>query len=585
MDPRVALLALPSALVLVLLVAHSLVALPRARALAFWPAVLVYGVLRRLGVEWVTVEGLGGAQPYEIHDPLLPVFGVPSQELAGWAVVAYLGWWLGHRLARRFDAQAPPLFVQVLWASLFLAAVSWAVEAAAVAAGWWHWTLPVSNPLFLNVPFIGIVDWFFVGIDFLLPFLALTAAGRGLGAWRWATLLAFPLHFGSHLLIEPVAPWLPIPVFHLVHWLLLGGVLWLALRLPIADDAFAPPPGVLKRWLPAWGLALVVADLVVVDLVVAEQPLLLLSLLPLVTLAAVSLMRDRPAGKTSETVYVLKPFLLGCVAFTLIMLGFWLPAAWVSLIPPGVAGFVRRVRARRRGGRALALAALALLALLALRVHSTSALRQQALEAGLDEAIAARDRGDFGAAESTLAELAEEHPGTHAPSAFLAEIHYRRGRLEAARERYAEAVRIKSDYLEGYRHLAVIGLRLEDLAGAARHAEAGLEIAPGDLQLRYLARRAAGGDAGELAGEPTSGPEAAALAALAFEVGDLAGARELLDAAVERWPDEKTVHRRRVQAALAAKDLVAAARAARSWLDRHPDDPEARRAVLRLSGS
>ena len=57
-------------------------------------------------------------------------------------------------------------------------------------------------------PAIGIVDWFFVGIDFLLPFAAITAGWR----WRYATLLFFPAHFAGHLL--------PGIYLHLVHWAL-----------------------------------------------------------------------------------------------------------------------------------------------------------------------------------------------------------------------------------------------------------------------------------------------------------------------------------------------------------------------------
>ena len=59
MDSRILILAIPSALIFVALIWHSLAALPRRRAIAFWVAVILYGVLRGFGVRFVT-ETIGG---------------------------------------------------------------------------------------------------------------------------------------------------------------------------------------------------------------------------------------------------------------------------------------------------------------------------------------------------------------------------------------------------------------------------------------------------------------------------------------------------------------------------------------------
>src|SRR5687768_17269725 len=99
MDLRLLLLTVPSLAVLALLARHSARTLPRLRAAGFWAAVVGYGFIRSLGVKWVTEKGLGAPVPYEIREPLFPVLGVPLQEVAGWAIVAYLGWWLGYRFA------------------------------------------------------------------------------------------------------------------------------------------------------------------------------------------------------------------------------------------------------------------------------------------------------------------------------------------------------------------------------------------------------------------------------------------------------------------------------------------------------
>src|SRR5688500_13129778 len=188
MNTRLLVLAVPSAIVLASLVWHSLGAMSRRRAARFWLSVVAYGVLRGLGVRAVTAA-IGASFPYEIRGALLELAGVSAQEVAGWAVVAYLAWWIGDRFSRR--ARRPSLFLAVAWASLFLGAISWAIEAAAIGARWWHWTVPTVSRVFLNVPAIGIVDWFFVAIDFLLPFAVLTAPSMADVRWRYLSLLLF----------------------------------------------------------------------------------------------------------------------------------------------------------------------------------------------------------------------------------------------------------------------------------------------------------------------------------------------------------------------------------------------------------
>lgn len=514
MEPRVLILALPSLVVLALLVWHSWRSLPRRRALAFWVSVAVYGVLRGMAVAWVTREGLGASLPYQIREPLLSVFGVSLQEVAGWAIVGYLAWWLGERFARQ-EKKGPRLFLQVAWGCLFLGAISWAVEAAAIAVGWWHWTVPAGSEVLLRVPWIGLVDWFFVGTDFLLPFLVLTAPALAGRPVRFLALLLFPLHMVSHLWIAPLSEGMPIPGFHLVHWLLLGLVVWLALRSPVQDEAFAgdsPVPA-----LPAIGLGIVLLDVALVELLLVERPELLASLGPA---AAVALQALRPgigSGLAAGAV-------VGSLAF---------PPLLLTALP----GFLVLVLRFGRRNRWAAPALMAALASLALVMHGRVGKAEEDLKRGLDEALSARDRGDLTAAMRELSELTRDHPDTHVPLALLGEIQYRTGRLDEARASYEEAVEIKQDFLEGYRYLAVIHLRRGRRDAAAETAARGLAVAPGDLELRYLQGR----DVGELWPEiEARGPAAAkALAGLAYEVGDANGAVEALDRGIARWPEDR----------------------------------------------
>lgn len=513
MEPRVLILTIPSLGVLALLVWHSWKTLPRRRALAFWGSVAVYGLLRGLAVAWVTREGLGASLPYQIRNPLLQVFGVSLQEVAGWAIVAYLAWWLGERFARQGERKGPRLFVQAAWGCLFLGAISWAVEAAAIAAGWWHWTVPAGGRMLLGVPWIGLVDWFFVGTDFLLPFLVLTAPALSGKPARFLSLLLFPLHMASHLWIEPI-PGTPLPGFHLVHWLLLGLVLWLALRSPAEDAAFTERPGLS---LAAIALGIVLLDAAVVEVFVVERPELLASLVPA---SLVALLALRPSVANALAAFAV----IGSLA---------LPPLLLAAVPLLGAATLRMGRRYRMAAPAL----LVLLAVAALAVHAREGAQEEELKQQLDAAIAARDRGDLETATATLTRLTERQPSSHVPHALLGEIQYRTGRPAEARKSYERAVEIKQDFVEGYRYLAVIRLQQGSRDAAREMAARGLAVAPRDLELRYLS----GVGIAEIWPEiEARGPQGAmAMAGLAYEVGDVAGTVEALDRGIVRWPEEQ----------------------------------------------
>lgn len=522
MDPRVAILTVPSLVVLGLLVVHSARALPKARALGFWGSVLGYGIVRGLALSFVVDRGLGASFPYVIKNPLLPLFGVPMQELAGWGIVAYLGWWLGARFSRA-------VFAQVAWACLFLGAVSWVVEAAASAAGWWAWTVPVSHPFFINVPFIGIVDWLFVGIDFLLPFLALTAPALLGSPARYASLLAFPAHFASHALRGSVGG---VPFQHAAHWALIAALFWLVMRSEATDAPFRDV-GPVFRWLPVAALAIVALDAAFVALFVAQRPDLLVSLVPFAGVVAVS----------------------------------FLPVTSIA---------VERGLAWGRKRMWVALGTVAVVAAIAVTWHSAASRGEAELTRRLDAALAARDRGDLDGARRELAALASEFPGSHVPSALLGEIDYRTERLDEARKAFARALEVKPDYAKGLRYLAVIDLRQGRRERAADDAARGLAVDAGDPELQYLAARAqfVRGIAHSI--DPRTPETALTLASLAFEVGDTDSAAGFLQSGLARWPGERRFFPAIVNLAVSLKNPAAAREYLALWQERFPDDAEAR---------
>lgn len=513
-NTRILVLALPSAAILAALVWHSLAAMPRRRALLFWSLVTAFGILRGLGVRAVT-EAIGAAFPYEIRNPLFSVGGVSAQEVVGWAVVTYLAWWVGDRFSRR--SRRPSLFLAVAWASLFLGAIAWAVEAAAIAARWWYWTVPTASRLFLNVPAIGIVDWFFVGIDFLLPFVALTAPSSGRSErtwWRYLTLLCFPAHFAGHLL---PGLWL-----HAVHWCLVLLAAALALRADGEDRPFTEA----RSWVPHAAFAAMIADIALVDVFLVSRPSLLQSVLPAVTawLSAVH------------------PGAAAAAAVAAALAAVRLPSLAVAALVAAGGALLLRLQARR-----ITVVPLLALALFAFAFHRATAAARTDLTARLDRAIEARDRGDLESALVQLDAIARDHPVTHVPLAMAGEIDYRRNSLETAYGRLARAVEIKQDFVRGYRLLAAIDLQRGRRAEAGEWARRGLEVAPGDIQLRFLAGE-------DVTSSIDSAATAAGMAALAFEVGELAKAQRFVEDALTRWPADGRLRRTALRLGVAVVD-------------------------------
>ncbi len=196
-----------------------------ARASVYFAALATYGALRGLAIRAVTSQALDTPFPYLMNRPVAALHGVSLQELLGWGVAVTLALSLAEPLVRRTGRAATPHRVAAV-AALGLACVCLAVENAAIAAGWWTWTLalPASGPL--RVPPVALLDWGFVAFDFLLPWL-LAARPAGWGS-RLAALSLFPLHMLGHTWVRALPGPLPVPGYDLVHVGIVTYVLWRA---------------------------------------------------------------------------------------------------------------------------------------------------------------------------------------------------------------------------------------------------------------------------------------------------------------------------------------------------------------------
>ncbi|MEO6326785.1 MAG: tetratricopeptide repeat protein [Thermoanaerobaculia bacterium] len=228
------LLGVPSVLVLLALLVDRARRAGGGAALSFAGALAVYGVLRGLAIQKILSPFLGSPPPYVMNLPVLSLGGVSLQELVGWGVAVLLSWRLTEAALDRAGVAASPYRIAT-GAAIGMALVCLAVESAAIASGWWIWTLPIPPGPVMRVPWVALLDWSFVAFDFLLPYL-LFARGA---PWpeRFVGLLLFPLHFVSHGLVRPLSEAVPLTGFDLVH----AGIAAVVLSRAVFGEARSEP--------------------------------------------------------------------------------------------------------------------------------------------------------------------------------------------------------------------------------------------------------------------------------------------------------------------------------------------------------
>jgi hypothetical protein len=192
------LLAIPAAFVLALLLEHVRRNRGARVAVAFALSCGLYGILRGAWVQSISASH-GVPMPYRMAGSVR-IGAVSPMEIVGWMLAAALAWLVGATLVRF------PAHRIAFTGAIVLAALCLAVETAAIAAGWWTWSIPPPPGAFLRVPRIALVDWAFVAFDFLCR-SCLPSRARLVD--RLLALALFPLHFASHVYLEPPAPALP----------------------------------------------------------------------------------------------------------------------------------------------------------------------------------------------------------------------------------------------------------------------------------------------------------------------------------------------------------------------------------------
>jgi hypothetical protein len=192
------------------------------------------------------------------------------------------------------------LFPMMAFACLFNACLSYAVEATAMTMGWWSWNLSTKSSILSDVPMVGIVAWFSVGFDFLIPYYLIRHYRKPGQWWPFLTLLIFPVHMGMHLFGERVSDLLPMTPYNAWHWAMVLVVMCLPFlsKIRMRRPWMAPEEETGRRWgrtaLPAIGLSVVVAVLLISDLGITRDTSLLITKLPLFAFALTALLPTSP---------------------------------------------------------------------------------------------------------------------------------------------------------------------------------------------------------------------------------------------------------------------------------------------------
>ncbi|MCI0415443.1 tetratricopeptide repeat protein [bacterium] len=286
MNSAIFFLGMPSVVALGLLIFYFAKNCSRKSVLAYFAAVVVYGILRAHVLQLVLNEGI--LFPYLMNFQVARFGAVSLQEVIGWSLAATVSWLLADRLLWRFKIKPAPHRVAFL-AAICLSTVSLAVETAAIEAGWWTWTIrQIERPLIGLVPLIGLLDWGFVSFDFLLAYLLFA---RPASLWsRLIALAFFPLHFFGHskslLLPEP----LPLDLNDIMHGAIATYVLIRAIGEK-GEPALPYPAQVRYRFIPLIAVGIIVASTMAVDLIIGKNPIRSSASLPLIILALVAFVK------------------------------------------------------------------------------------------------------------------------------------------------------------------------------------------------------------------------------------------------------------------------------------------------------
>ncbi len=511
---RSLLLLLPSLSGLLLILFHSWRQRGPKITIAFFVSGAVYGLLRDAFIQDAMIDDRDLRMPYEFALPVLRIGDASIQAVVGWLFSIYASWCIAEAIVRRFEPQQaePRLFPVLTLACLTNAALGYAVEVAAAAAGWWWWNLSVKNPFTLDVPVAGVIAWFSVPFDFLLPFLLIFGDRGRIRWWALVTVALFPLHIKwSHGSLELGYQTLKIPLFTTYHLLMILSLFLGSVIIPIRTRG----SGTGDRWAAAALVITVVGITGFMQTTHGDSLVLLLSLLPLVVLSLVAFTRfpTWAIGVVAAVPATAAVAQVGAIGFWA-----WVPAAYLIFfertVRPGAAPHLKNAHAM---GAIVAIGAAYLFCANGngneVRANRRYAQAQQArsldeTEKGIRQAIELcphKDEFHFALARLLLQEgdrtgaiAVYRDLAARIPGAELAHVHLgntlvleaeplplgspeRRALLQEARERFDWAVKVRPEHPQTHfalgRFLATVPRSIEKQREGVSHLERAIALA------------------------------------------------------------------------------------------------------------
>lgn len=166
---------------------------------------LIFGITRSYVIHFIQLSTNNSLLPYQLKHALLQIGNDSLQVYVGWIIAAYYAWCLAEMIIKKqnklFKTASIPAIISVCF--VVIASFSYMIETTANYMGWWSWNSSLESnfatSLFVNVPWVGIVDWATVAFEFLGVFL-LTRYAIVNKKPKYMFILLFPIiHWCSHI--------------------------------------------------------------------------------------------------------------------------------------------------------------------------------------------------------------------------------------------------------------------------------------------------------------------------------------------------------------------------------------------------
>ena len=267
---------------------------------AFWFFIIfgiAFGFLRAQIINLVQVVINHAYTPYSFNNPLLKIGNDSLQVYIGWLSTVYFGWCIAEMILKGISKYIgeknleKKIFPIISVAYFVTFAFSYSFETLSSFMKWWSWNqfleTGFNTSLFVNVPWIGLVDIATVAIEYLGIFLLLRHALKN-RTWRYLWILLFPvihwsikLNFFKDLSLFNTSIYVP-QLIHLAIPLVAAGLFFI--KKPELDEEFTmkEKSSRIKADWYVWGaLSLTFVLSIILIATVGKNAQYLISLIPL----------------------------------------------------------------------------------------------------------------------------------------------------------------------------------------------------------------------------------------------------------------------------------------------------------------